>query len=540
MINEAAGPLYVPPPGEHLIVNRGECLAFKNCKYCGNLLHSCTCLRGESMLSAQTVAPTNIDSTVTDTAVGDQNEDDDQIAPPQVDAVVDDHFGIVGISLRNLAKKYQLVGQWALQNVPTSISAGWSMAKIRIPYDLFCLSEYVAATPITTPLPASRSSGLLAWMAGMYRQFKGGLRFKIIFNTSGIGATPTPFPFISAYVTFKPGSDRPNNNVLTIDEMIGQVPASSTGTVTNNSFTYPVNSTPRLAVLNGNVSNVLEFEVPYNSKYLSTLVPADNLTPFTNALTQFVGLGNLYIVASSPSTQNITAQVYVAFADESRFGTLYRVPLTYAPAVYKQSGNVYNPSGNFGSGTYYLAPAPPPPGNSDHNFELVGESKPGDGKLDWAAAYSIGAEIGNEDAAEVDDQVTELAGKIETQASIKSIPPVIPSNPQTGTGRVRSLMNRGRNKDKFGSYDQWVKSKVRNFVRSNGGVTSVELGKYMRYLTNNNKSQQLFMGGSYTKMIKAVGLRQARNGKFYVDPWPKRGQRNRYPVRGRTSITTAT
>lgn len=296
------------------------------------------------LLDTQSIAPTNIAPTVTDLAVGDDDDDEDeQVAPPQAETCVDDHFGITSISLRNLLKKYQLVKTYKFG--PMAGDTSTSLV-CRVPISDLFTTPGMKVLGSTEHVPDRASTGLLSWASSMFRQFKGSLRFKVIL--SNVGSMSDASPYLYSSVFLLPGFDPsplPDQDDAKIDAMTMFGPEQPVFIAPT--FAIPMMASPRLCVLNGVTSNVLEFEVPYTSKLLSTLTYSGD-----NIHEEFHGLGVLYITTYGTGVDALRATVFAAFGDEARFGTLYRVPLLYAPAYYTVEGSDYSPTANFGYGLY--------------------------------------------------------------------------------------------------------------------------------------------------------------------------------------------
>lgn len=293
------------------------------------------------LLDTQSIAPTNVTATVTDVATPDENSHDHQVAPPQLTTTVDDHFGITSISLRNMLKKYQMVRRYPLLELDPTSEHNSVYCRITVS-DMFRLPLMVSPPGGSKPLvPDSTSSGMLAWATGMFRQFKGSLRFKVV-----VSATTLNVPLrMTAF--FLPGPVDDDQNLANVRSDVSTMMAYTDPWLQyNNNFYFTAISTPRMSILNGVLSNVLEFEIPYSSPFLSVLT---NSGLGTDRYAH--GLGEVYVVVDGPNMQ-LSATVYMAFGDEARFGTLYRIPSVYAPAVLMKNGTDFRVWSNFARGTY--------------------------------------------------------------------------------------------------------------------------------------------------------------------------------------------
>lgn len=502
------------------------------------------------VIAQQTVAPTNVVTTVTDLAVGEDDGTDIQIAPPQVELQVDDHFGITGISLRNIAKKYQLIGQFELKPISNAIGNVWSHARISTE-DIFSIPYFGKVPPYTTNTAVGRYTGLLAWMSAMYRQFKGGLRFKMVIETALTGAAAPVVNgiFSSAAVYWTPGATGVKGYVTPAFELTDTVTmmpqTTSYYTTSAGGYFIPIQNTPRLCVLNGRVSNVLEFEMPYSSNYLSTLTYTGAILP-NNAAEKFFGLGCLDVVVSG-ATGDFLLTVYAAFADETRFGTLYKVPKVYVPALFTvgadESLTVNN---NYGYGEYRTG------NETEDEYDIpYAESGLLSGLLSQVqniAGLSGSVEefssqqpqqslpprlgIGRPTPrVDLEDRIGEMSLGTESSqqelidnglakvSSSNTSTPNAPMNPQTGTGRIRRIV----------PFQTWFARKVRHFVAQNGGVSRADLCKFVGSLTHR------FAGQNLDKVLRGTGVYASRDGDMYgVSQFYGRKRNNRRRVGRRT------
>jgi hypothetical protein len=448
------------------------------------------------LLISSTVAPTNVDATVTDIATGEQGDKDIQVAPPQLDTTVDDHFGVVGVSLRNLAKKYQYIGQLTFNNIfpETQPVFPWLTSSINIPYDLYGLGQMVPITGYATKVP-SANAGLLSWMAAMYRQVKGGWRFKVVINTSGVDpAVQLPVHHIVTYVYWLPaGNNRVTNTAIdTTAETVSMYPldigTSYVGLGNPVTGYVPTPKSYRLAVLNGNTSNVLEFEVPYASIYSSLKVP----TGATETYGPLFNSGKLYFYTSMPKGWKVSASLYAAFADETRFGTLYRIPLTWAPGVFQIQGAALKVIDNIGMGSYAI------PAFVDDGFVMVDEKDPS-AKDDSLAEGDVVVATSPELVPELKSAVGVVAPPVETT---KRIDPSRPREPS-------------------------VIERVRRFINRNRSASAQDLNSFIRGITT---------GGNPGAIIRSSGLKIDRTGHYYMTSgFMSRKRNNRRPVGLNTS-----
>lgn len=276
--------------------------------------------RAESAIDA--AAPTNLAPTVTDMA---EHEDQEEVAPPQLETSVDNHFGITHISVREYLKRYQCV----LSTEMTSLYDGNFGFAIN-PTDFISLAKLATVGALTLP---SGASGILAWASGMFRQFRGSLRWKIAidYGASDVPVIPAS-SFSSAYAVFVPG----NNSGTPVAELLELVSNSYPGNGlildTTGSFYLSSFTSSKCTVLNGRVSNVLEFETPYSSRYLSLLTHPGLLTYPTKPY--FDGMGRVLVYTRDSRGRPPRMTVYLAFGDETRFGSLYNIPKCFVSAAY--------------------------------------------------------------------------------------------------------------------------------------------------------------------------------------------------------------
>jgi len=300
-----------------------------------------THVKAESgVIESQTTAPMNMDPTITDVATNEDEGEERQVAPPQVESIVDDHFGITNISIRDLLKKYQLVGEFYFSQI-MSLNNRYQYTTLSLK-DMYRI-PMLTTTSYTPAYPVFPSRGLLTWAAGMYRQFKGGLRFKVVINP--INSDSSFGPFTSAIAYLMPGTIPSNYSIN--GDILSMMPGYTPFQPPTGSSITSVVQTPRLAILNGSLSNVLEFEVPYNSNQLSVLT-----TSGLPGNESYENNGQVIIILNCPDSASYRCIVYVALADEARFGTLYRVPSLYVPGVFSVSGSDLTPTGNIGAGQY--------------------------------------------------------------------------------------------------------------------------------------------------------------------------------------------
>jgi hypothetical protein len=224
------------------------------------------------------------------------------------------------LSIRELLKKYQPLGAFTFDYVPTALGTGIKCLDIM---DLM-IPPQVTATPITLP---PTDSGLFSHYMPLYRQFKGPLRFKMLFNIVDSASTPSVAVagnYQNVYsVYYCPPMLRVGDaiNLNTLKSIINQ--NSSFGDV-NSALISNYRPLIRLPVhLCTYPQRILEFEVPYSTIFSSVLTR----TVKSNDVTLQGSLGYL-IVCSTMRGSGVYEEVrpYIAFGDESRYGTLFNVP----------------------------------------------------------------------------------------------------------------------------------------------------------------------------------------------------------------------
>lgn len=484
------------------------------------------------MMDAQTTAPLNVAPTVTDVA----GDDEVQIAPPQRALVVDNHFGITSISLHNLGKKYQLCGSFPLAPMISGLPDGdqflrWGFKSLSM-WELISVPRMTLPNPSSTTMMPVGPTGLVSWMSGMYRQFKGSLRFKVVISFTGVGVQPgmvLPVVFDQAMVYWKPG---PSSTIATavyadIAGNTSMIPTTGSLGAIGSTATPPVFNlldTVRLCVLNGNTSNVLEFEMPYSSPYLSTL----SWDGSVNIDSPMRDLGRLFIVCRIPDNLTMQATVYVALGDEARFGTLYKIPLVYVPGVFQTVGSPtptsYFPINNYGDGLFGI-PAPP------FDFQLVDSIPVAESGIDpFVAAWRSG------DTSETSRMVTATASGVVDQIS-KDSPADAPAvasmstgvmNPQSGLGRRRAPV----------SFRAYVTNRIRRFVTEAGSCTLDDLNTFIGTLsTSANRvnfdaqMREAFGRSTLPAFFKRIGIVQGRDQRMSMATKSYYGRSNRAQVR---------
>lgn len=455
------------------------------------------------VIAQQSVAPTNVDPTVTDSAIGEkENEEDIQLAPPQVELEVDDHFGITSINLRDLLKKYQFIGRFNFDNVLNGFGGNWKYTRVYAE-DIFS-PPLLSKNIYTTPSVNTRNPGLLSW-ASMFRQFKGGFRVKGIISTLNSDDAYGTDIFNTAMVYWTPGDITPlvKDSYEEITDILSMMP--NNGLVQTSTQYIPLQTTPRLCVVNGVASNVLEFEVPYSSKFLSTLTYSGNA--FGDSFEgQYKSLGALtFVVCGHAASTNYELVLYVSLADEARFGTLYRVPQVYVPGYFQVSGTspnlVLTPKANYGYGQYKL---PPPLDDGTNEWEkLTAES----GSMTFTN-NTLGS------IPESDDWRKDLA--LVRSASV---------TPNRGSVRPMNPQDKGRGASWGGNgFDKWFKNQLSSALSGYTGVSADELRRIVSTITHK------FDGMDLAKVLRKYGVSVDTHGVYHYNAFKVgRPRTNRRP-----------
>lgn len=247
------------------------------------------------------------------------------VAPPSARVGRTPFTQVMMDSLQDYLKKYQ-----PIRLIPLSSGTDFSLF-------IFSLEDVFRYTPqsaLTFPNPASRPSsaisynGLFSHFSSIFRQMRGGLRFKL---ANVLPASVTGLLDVLE-VFFVP----PTLSPLTATEV--RTLFSSTIPVAdgqlNPAIDYPafIQNATRLPlhVFGGATNRVAEFELPFSSIYQSFLIGANALGG-----TDARAMGHIVIYAPPNSAQNLAA--YVSLSDEARFGNLFCVPKV-VPQVQAISG----------------------------------------------------------------------------------------------------------------------------------------------------------------------------------------------------------
>jgi len=218
----------------------------------------------------------------------------------------------VDVEVCSALKKYQynrsvdfVVNSYALVPVPVVKS---------VYIHEFFKGALTASIPLS---PGVYTRGLHAWYSSMFRLFRGPLRFKAIVQN-----VPVNYAINTYYIP-----PLGNADVTPIDLNVF-LATMSEGYAINSSTTI---NHLMVGVLNG-MQKTLEFEVPFQSIY-NSVIPDVSFGSSNNFPKTEQNLGMLLFVAMPLSSSaslttdlQIRCDVHMAFGDESKFGTLYRIP----------------------------------------------------------------------------------------------------------------------------------------------------------------------------------------------------------------------
>jgi len=265
--------------------------------------------------------------------------DDSLVAPPSNEVYRVDVAQKHITDLRKLMKKYHLYTHYTRDIIESPSSNGYSIS-----FPLTQLFGFSATTPapfIPTgfpPIPA-----LWAHYQSLFRQFKGSLNFKLMFDN-----TEDCMSQFSVFYQPPVENRQPLPNLG--NQTYTPTPRLTYDVNSITATTWQTNATgTRLPVtyING-VNRTLEFSVPYSSRYLSVI--NNQITENTGTF-DYSDLGTLvfYFDSINPrigeKEKNIAYNVFFSFGDDARFGTLFNVPyLLYNPFVDPSNGDIIGPA----------------------------------------------------------------------------------------------------------------------------------------------------------------------------------------------------
>jgi hypothetical protein len=265
--------------------------------------------------------------------------DDSLVAPPSQEAhrvdVAQKHI----TDLRKLMKKYHLFTHYTRDLIQVPSLNGNSIA-----FPLTQLFGFSAIAPTAfSPTGSPPIPALWAHYQSLFRQFKGSLNFKLMFDN-----TEDCMSQFSVFYQPPVENRQPMPNLG--NQTYAPTPRLTYNVNSITPTTWQTNTTgTRLPVtyING-VNRTLEFSVPYSSRYLSVInnQATENTGPF-----DYSDLGTLvfYFDSIKPrigeTEKNIAYNVFFSFGDDARFGTLFNVPyLRYNPFVNPATGAIIGPA----------------------------------------------------------------------------------------------------------------------------------------------------------------------------------------------------
>jgi hypothetical protein len=236
-------------------------------------------------------------------------------------------------SVRNILRKYQMLPTQTMVT-PSETQRGRVL--------VLPVNSFFGIDPFVSGLPTSSTrtpvAGLFTKFSLLYRQFKGGLNFKIMLQK-----TQTNYTFAAFYSPPIQGSDTQTAtrlaNVLANNLFLNN---TTTDDLNNRSpwLSYPNLTSLPVNYING-IDATAEFNVPYSSKYLSVLAPLGATLELPLTFDEVSDLGYIYIfITDAISTQipSINLNMFISLGDDARFGTLYNVPKLAPLAMQTETG----------------------------------------------------------------------------------------------------------------------------------------------------------------------------------------------------------
>nr|UNY42108.1 MAG: polyprotein 2 [Picornavirales sp.] len=242
------------------------------------------------------------------------------VAPPSTRVTREPVTQVMMDSVQDYLKKYQPISPWP----PVSVNSKYQTYVFR----LETLFEYYPTSALTFAAIANRpttpriAQGLFSHYSPLFRQFKGGLRFKI----SDVAISTGMVPINTMSVYFAPPELTPQSEANTSVAFRSNIPLpQGNGPFADGDYPSFLSNCVRLPlhIYGGATNRVAEFEVPFSSIYQSHIIgsllsPAAQIGPRT--------MGSIIVLRCAASSDLAELAVHAAFNDEARFGTLYQVP----------------------------------------------------------------------------------------------------------------------------------------------------------------------------------------------------------------------
>jgi hypothetical protein len=215
-------------------------------------------------------------------------------------------------SLCNYLSKYQDIGLVA----PSYEINGLPVYSFKV-NEIFT-STFINASSIPPPTPSSVKSttGLFAHFTSLFRQFRGGLRFKIL---DFYGNNERPFPTTETLQVYYCPPLPPNFASSYEDTLNAQFPNFVTTSFSDGSPSARTFLRLPMHIYGGATCRSAEFEIPFTSRFVSTIIGNPAETTYTD-------LGEIFIYTTSIVSGTPAFRFLVSFADETRVGNLFCVP----------------------------------------------------------------------------------------------------------------------------------------------------------------------------------------------------------------------
>lgn len=269
--------------------------------------------------SDEAVAPLQLNDTTINLA------HDELVSPPSSSSVRTPQTQAPVNHMQSVLKKYQPCGIMTLDNSNANTTL--------YSYNLSNLFFANSGTVYTSfPGVYNFTPGLIPYYSSLFRQFRGPLRFKIVTDDTTATLLNT-----SMTVFYQPPCDSSALELsTTILSNFFVAENQSLPTSTLPALVTPVSGSLirlPLSITSGSSCRVLEFEIPFTSRYTSVVMNHRKFTLSSEREIDYADLGYFFLViASPPGGVNPLFTLHASFGDESRFGTLTNVPIVY-PAV---------------------------------------------------------------------------------------------------------------------------------------------------------------------------------------------------------------